>query len=207
MNIKYLALNFVQNRNLNICGLYIIAIQMRKPLLTRLTFFFLLIAFFATLPFSQAQVNYTANDIVRPYTGGFKAGVNFDIYRGFSDEDLALLAAGSDKYGVPGANAKAIRPAFFENFAEAFGYDSRLPAFRLYDSLDLKDNTLIVGFPSDEHRDQTRYCPDQQSTVFKNMYAPIWDNGENGTPVNDTNYYALYLWKTVKRYHYYVKIF
>ncbi|HHB79434.1 MAG TPA: T9SS type A sorting domain-containing protein, partial [Saprospiraceae bacterium] len=33
-----------------------------------------------------------------------------------------------------------------------------------------------------------------------NMYAPIWDNGENGTPVNDTNYYALYLYKTIQMY-------
>ena len=180
---------------------------MRKLIRTKLTFCILLFATFLNLPTVQAQVNYTANNIVRPYTGGFRAGVNFDIYRGFSDEDLALLAAGSDRYGVSGVSAKAIRPAFFENFAELFGYDSRIPAFQLYDSLGLKDNTLIVGFPSEEHRDPTRYCPEQQSTVFKNMYAPIWDNGENGTPVNDTNYYALYIWKTVKRYHYFVKFF
>lgn len=180
---------------------------MRKPLLTRLTYYFLLFASFLILPTAQAQVNYTANDIVRPYTGGFRAGVNFDIYRGFSDEDLSLLAAGSDRHGAPGMQVKAIRPAFFENFAELFGYDSRISAFQFYDSLGLKDNTLIVGFPSDAHRDTTRYCPDYQSTVFKNMYAPIWDNGENGTPVNDTNYYALYIWKTAKRYHYFVKFF
>lgn len=180
---------------------------MRKPLLTKLTFCVLHFAVFYNLSKVQAQVNYTANDIVRPYTGGFRAGVNFDMYRGFSDEDLSLLAAGSDRYGVPGASAKAIRPAFFENFAELFGYDSRISTFQLYDSLGLKDNTLIVGFPSDAHRDTTHYCAEQQSTIFKNMYAPIWDNGENGTPVNDTNYYALYIWKTVKRYHYFVKFF
>ena len=184
-----------------------IIFQMRKQFLTKLTTCFLLFTSFLTLPTSQAQVNYTANDIIRPYSSGFRAGVNFDIYRGFSDEDLSRLAAGSDRDGIAGANAKAIRPAFFENFAELFGYDSRIPAFMLYDSLGLKDNTLIVGFPSEEHRDTKRYCPDYQSTVFKNMYAPIWDNGENGTPVNDTNYYALYIWKTVKRYHYFVKFF
>ncbi len=180
---------------------------MRKQLLTRLTLSFLLFASFFILPALKAQVNYTANDLVRPYTGGFRAGVNFDVYRGFSDEDLALLAAGSDTYGVAGVNAKAIRPAFFENFAELFGYDSRLPAFRLYDSLGLQDNTLIIGFPSDAHRDPTRYCADNPSTVFKNLNSPIWDNGENGTPVNDTNYYALYVWKTAQRYHKYVKFF
>ncbi|MBL7818059.1 MAG: PKD domain-containing protein [Saprospiraceae bacterium] len=180
---------------------------MRKHLPTKLTICLLLIAIISALPTSQAQVNFTANDAVRPYIGGFRAGVNFDIYRGFSDEDLAMLAAGSDYHGVSGVQAKAIRPAFFENFAELFGYDSRLSTMRFYDSLGLKDNTLMVGFPSDEHRDPTRYCPDYQSTVFKNLYAPIWDNGENGTPVNDTNYYALYIWKTVSRYHKYVKFF
>ena len=93
---------------------------MRKQFLTKLTTCFLLFASFLKLPTAQAQVNYTANDIVRPYIGGFRAGVNFDIYRGFSDEDLSRLAAGSDLDGIAGANAKAIRPAFFENTTTLF---------------------------------------------------------------------------------------
>jgi PKD repeat protein len=154
---------------------------------------------------SAQQPNYTANDRVTPYTGGFRAGVNFDIFRGFSDEDLATLAAGNPKLGVSGIGAKAVRPAFFEDFAEQFGYDSRDNAFKFYDTLGLKDNTLIVGFPSPQHQDTTYYCPSVRSTVFKNLYEPIWDNGANGTPVNDNNYYALYIWRIANKFKKQVK--
>jgi hypothetical protein len=37
------------------------------------------------------------------------------------------------------------------------------------------------------------------------MFTPIWDGGANGTPVNDANYYALYVYKTVTRYRSYTK--
>ena len=36
--------------------------------------------------------------------------------------------------------------------------------------------------------------------MFDNLYKPIWDNGENGTPVNDANPYALYVWKIATTY-------
>ena len=154
-----------------------------------------------------AQPNYTANDVIKPYDGVFRAGVNFDIYPGFSDQDLASLAAGVDNVGVAGVGVKALRPSLPESFLEQYGYDIRLDAFKFYDSLGLKDNTLIVGFPSEVHRDPTFYCPTEQSTVFKNMYEPIWDNGENGTPVNDNNYMALYVWKLVQKYGKYIKFY
>jgi hypothetical protein len=48
----------------------------------------------------SAQPNYTANDRVVPYNGGFRAGVNFDVFRGFTDQDLANLAAGNPKFNV-----------------------------------------------------------------------------------------------------------
>ncbi|MEM8907591.1 MAG: PKD domain-containing protein, partial [Bacteroidota bacterium] len=38
-----------------------------------------------------------------------------------------------------------------------------------------------------------------------NLYTDIWDNGENGTPVNDENYLALYLYKVVSRYKDYIR--
>ncbi|MDZ7879407.1 MAG: PKD domain-containing protein [Saprospiraceae bacterium] len=153
----------------------------------------------------SAQPNYTANERVVPYNGGFRAGVNFDIFRGFTDEDLATLAAGNPKVGVQGVGAKAVRPAFFEDFAEKFGYDSRDEAFKFYDTLGLKDNTLIVGFPSPEHQDTAFYCPSVRSTVFKNLYTPIWDDGANDTPVNDNNYYALYIWRIANKFKKQVK--
>ena len=148
----------------------------------------------------HSQINFTANDGIKPYTGGFRAGVNFDIYRGFTSGDQAILAAGSAAQGVTGVGVKAIRPSLQEDFAEAYGYDAEDKSFAIYDSIGLKDNTLIVGFPSAAHRDTTFYCPGIQSTVFKNMDLPIWDNGKNGTPVNDDNYYALYIYKLATRY-------
>jgi PKD repeat protein len=168
---------------------------------------FVFFCFFLEYELKGQAPNYTANTRRVPYLGGFRAGVNFDIYRGFADEDLARLAAGDKRMGIKGLGMKTLRPALFEAFTENYGYDIRLPAFQLYDSLNLKENTLIVGFPSEQHRDPNFYCPQHQSTVFKNMYAPIWDNGENGTPVNDSNYYALYIWKIATKYKKYVRFY
>lgn len=179
---------------------------MKNPNFTFFLIHLLLIfSFIHPLIIKAQQVNFTANDKVQPYNGVFRAGINFDIYRGFTDEDLALLAAGSAEKGVQGAGIKALRPGFFEDFAELFGYDSRVNAFKYYDKLGMKDHTMIVGFPSDAHREDTSYCAGVRSTVFKNLNLPIWDNGENGTPINDKNYYALYIWKTVILYKDYVK--
>lgn len=147
-----------------------------------------------------SQINFTANNGIKPYTGDFRAGVNFDIYRGFTSGDQAIIAAGSSAQGVAGVGVKAIRPSFQEDFAEAYGYDAEDKSFAIYDSIGLKDNTLIVGFPSAAHRDPTFYCTGIQSTVFANMDLPIWDNGKNGTPVNDDNYYALYIYKLALRF-------
>ncbi len=146
------------------------------------------------------SANRTANDAVTPYRGVFRAGINLDIYRGFTDEMQGKLAAGKPDEGVEGIGATTLRPALFEDFTENYGYDTRLSTFRTYDSLGLKENTLIVGFPTDAHRDTAFYCPTERSTVFKNLYAPIWDNGENGTPVNDSNYCAAYFYKLAIRY-------
>ena len=57
---------------------------------TALTSLFLGITFFVT-----AQINYSANDVVTPYTGGFRTGVNFGEYSGFDEIQQANLAAGN----------------------------------------------------------------------------------------------------------------
>ncbi len=157
--------------------------------------------------FLSAQPKYTANDTIRPYSGSLRAGVNFDIYRGFADEDLANLSAGNEKLGIAGAGIKSIRPGLFESFTELYGMNTRIPTFEYYDSLGLKDNTLILGFPSQAHQDPTFFCTGIQSTIFKNLYEPIWVKGENGTSVNDKNYYALYVYNIVKKYGKYVKFY
>lgn len=156
----------------------------------------------------RAQVNYTANDQVTPYPYGFHPAANIGQYTSFSEEQLALLAAGGPAPtggDVLGAGVKSLRPGIFESYAEVAGYNANLPVFQKYAELGMGEHTVIVGFPSEAHRDPTQYCQGIQSTLFKNMYSPIWDGGANGTPYNDSNYYAAYLYKIVTEYKDYVR--
>ena len=149
--------------------------------------------------------SYTANDRVTPYSQGFRPGTNLGYFPPWSDAELADIAAGCPEKGVRGAGAKSIRPSLVEHFLDQYGYDARYTTYLHYDSLGLKDNTAIIGFPSDRHRDTTHYCTDYQSEHFANLYTPIWDNGENGTPYNDTNYLAAYLYRAANLYKPFIK--
>ena len=159
-----------------------------------------------------AQVNYTARDQVNPYEGVFRPGSNLHFTQAgqlYRDEDLANIAAGNPSVGVLGAGVKTIRPSLPNRFVEQWGYDIRLSTFQHYDNIGLQDLTCFVGYPSTEFRDthmsQGSNGAMCQSTLFKNMYEPIWDGGANGTPYNDDNYYAAYLWDVVTMYTDYVK--
>ena len=55
-------------------------------------------------------------------------------------------------------------------------------------------------------RDPTIY-DGSQSKLWQGMYEPIWDNGENGTPVNDANRFALYVWTIVNTYGPYIRFY
>lgn len=156
---------------------------------------------------SIAQVNFTANNVVQPYNGYFHPSANIGEYTAFSEEQLAILAAGG-KVGtgqVMGAGVKALRPGLFEGFMEVAGYEAKVPTFEFFQQLGMNDHTVIVGFPSPQHKDPTQYCPGIPSEMFANLYEPIWDGGANGTPYNDNNYYAAYLYKTVSLYKDFVK--
>jgi len=148
------------------------------------------------------QFDRTANDEVKPYTGDFGYGANMGAYPPWRDENLANIAAGNDSLNLPGFGINTLRPELPELFVEFWGYDIRKDAFEHYDKLGMKDHVLFVGQPSPEHRDSTFYCSDstKMSKLFKNLYTPIWDNGENGTPYNDTNYYARYIHLLAENY-------
>ncbi len=152
-----------------------------------------------------AQIDYTANDYVPDYEGRFHYGVNLGAYYFWTDDQLAKIAAGNPALNVPGAGVTALRLSLPENFLDYWGYDIRLDVFKHYNQLRLTDNVVFTGYPAPKHRDSTHYCPDGPSQLFANLYTPIWDNGENGTSVNDTNFYALYLYNMVSLYHPYVK--
>ena len=151
------------------------------------------------------QVNFTANDTVPSYEGQFHYGVNLGAYYFWTDDQLANIAAGNPELGIEGAGVTALRLSLPENFLDYWGYDIRLDAFQHYQQLGLTDNVVFAGYPAPQHQDSTNYCPDGPSQLFANLYAPIWDDGENGTPVNDSNFYALYIFKMVSQYHSYVK--
>ena len=140
-----------------------------------------------------SQPSYTANDVVPIMSGSFDYGSNMGYFPpNYGDKALASLV---HEYG-----ATSIRPGLFHHFLENWGYDIRKEHFQYYDSLGLRNVMAIIGFPSETARDPAFYCPNERSEMFDNLYKPIWDNGENGTPVNDANPYALYVWKIATTY-------
>ena len=152
-----------------------------------------------------AQVNYNANSQVTPYNGLFRPGVNPAFYPNWSSEQVADVAAGNALYGVPGVGVKTMRTAMSDDFVTQFGYDYLLPTYDYYGDVGLTDLTLIVGFPHSSHQETTEYCPGIQSEMFEGLYEPIWDGGANGTPYDDNNLFAAYMYEVVTRYTPYVK--
>ena len=156
-----------------------------------------------------SQINFTANDFghVPEYAGYFMYGTNGGYYGGsWDDKSIANIAAGNISKGVKGVGSKSFRPPLPDYFLDYYGYDIRISEFQHYASLGVGENTVILNSPASTHKDNNKYegCADE-SLMFKNMYEPIWDNGENGTPVNDNNYYALYVYKTVMKYKSFVR--
>jgi Secretion system C-terminal sorting domain len=158
----------------------------------------------------HAQLNYNANNAnsIPPYTGKYLFGTNMGYYgTSWDDGTIADIAAGVPSKNVKGAGVKSLRPSLFEQFVEQWGYNVRVNEFNHYASLGMQDNTVFLGTPvSAPHKDNNKYggCGNE-SLLFKNMYDPIWDGGANGTPVNDNNYYALYVYKVVSQYKQWVK--
>ncbi len=158
-----------------------------------------------------SQVSFSANDpgAVPAYNGYFQYGTNLGYYGGtWDDWTLSDIAAGNPALNVKGAGSKTFRILLPEYFLESWSYDIRLAEFNHYASLGVRDNTVFVGFPSSAHRDNNFYdgCVDR-SLLFANMYEPIWDGGANGTPVNENNYYALYMYKLVQIYKPFTKFY
>lgn len=155
---------------------------------------------------TTAQIDYTANDRVLNLDEDFGYGINLGYYPNWNNFELGVLSAGDPAQGVPGIGANTSRPALYEAFLEDWGYEFPLATFEYYASLGFNNHSVLVGDPSWAHRDQTQYCPGSPSGVFANLYEPIWDNGENGTPVNENNYFASYLYKVGTIYGQYVKV-
>ena len=160
----------------------------------------LLLLGFCTL---SAQINYTAKDGVPEYTGEFGYGSNMGVYAGWTDAQLADISMGNPGLNIDGAGVNSLRPLLPEWFLEFWGYTIRETTFQHYASLGGPNNVAIIGYPSDEHEDPNQYCSGQTPLTFANLYEPIWDAG-NGTPINENNYYANYVYKMVNVYKDYV---
>ena len=150
----------------------------------------------------HAQVNYTANDVLTPYEGVYHPGINLGYYGpNWDDNKLADLSAGNETVNVGGVGIKSLRGSLPEGLGRTFTYDIWKNKYNYNAAVGTTDNLLFLGFASEEHKDKTDYCDsnDIPTDMFANLYEPIWDNGENGTPVNDENYYALYVYEVVSR--------
>ncbi len=156
----------------------------------------------ATLFAQVTPVTYTANDVVKPYEGHFRYGMNLGYFPGWNDRQLGTIAAGDPDLGVTGVGANAFRPGLPNHVLEIWGYDLRREAYDYFESLGMSEHTVILEGPPEWFRDLTYYCEgsDKTSVLFRNVYLDIWDNGENGTPVNDENFFALYVYKIVEEY-------
>jgi len=154
-----------------------------------------------------AQPNYTANDVVPPLNDQFRYGVNLHYFPNWGTQDttLANIAAGNPAQNIIGAGATTLRPSLPEWFVNQFGYNVRGFAFDHYETLGLTNHTVFLEGPEAAHQDMTQYCPGQSSALFQNMYLPIWDDGTDGTPINENNYFAYYVYNTVLTYKDHVK--
>jgi len=164
----------------------------------------IVILFFICFQNSFSQT--TANDIVPDWDDYFRYGVNPGYYPNWGDKDtiLANIAAGNPNVGVEGAGVTAFRATLPEWFINVFGINVRDFAFEHYETLGMSNHTVFLEGPDEFHFDPTEYCEGEHSELFANMYLDIWDNGQNGTPINDENYYALYVYNVVSNYKDYV---
>ncbi len=155
--------------------------------------------------FIAAQITFNAQTQAPPtFNGTFRIGMNLGTPTPSygTDEALSTLA-----YGV---GARTVRPQMPESFTTQWGYNIRVAAFNYYKNTNgMSDITCMIGMDASAgvRASDSYTCGTltKQSVLFRDMYLPIWDGGANGTPYNDNNPYAVYLYNLVNTYKSYVK--
>lgn len=143
----------------------------------------------------------TARDAVPAYDADYGQGINFGYYDPWTDHDLARLATGSLDGRVEGIGVNAYRPGLFSYHLERWGFDNLVDEFELYRRLGVTQNVVIAGYPSEAQQSEEVWCSDgTRSNLFRGMWEPIWDDGADGTPYNEDNAYAEYLYRAVRTY-------
>ncbi len=165
----------------------------------RISLFNLLLLLSYTL---LGQTNQTANDYVPPFNETFQMGSVLGYYgRNWEMEDLAHLLAGTPDGKVQGVGSNCFRLKLTDSFIEKYKKNRINEAeYRYFGELGCKNNVVFLEGPSDLHRENKEYCAGYRSKMFANLYEPIWDNGENGTPVNENNYYAAFVYYVATNY-------
>ncbi len=181
-----------------------------------------------------AQPTYTANDKVPEFNAPFGYGVNPGYYgdatdgTGFNREGVAYDIALAQLARNVGMNTWRVSlPAyFFLQYGNSTNlgvnnFNLRSAEFNEYKKLGLLNVAAFIGEATNhidgpsattivghQYRNLVKYpgC-DRYSYEFKNMYEPIWDGGANGTPINDNNYYALYVYKLASKYKGFIKTY
>ncbi|NJN54632.1 MAG: hypothetical protein HC804_07665 [Anaerolineae bacterium] len=141
-----------------------------------------------------------ANEWVPPYTGQFRYGLNPGYYgNGWTDNTVYQLCYD--------AGCRSARNTLPDAFIAQWGVGIRLSTFQhITSDLQFGDITTFLQTPRDEWRDTAVY-DGHQSKLWQGMYEPIWDNGENGTAVNDNNRFALYVSQIVGTYGDYISFY
>lgn len=154
------------------------------------------------LPLISGGVDHgdNANEWVPPYTGQFQYGLNPGYYgNGWTDNDIYQLCYD--------AGCRSARNTLPDSFLAQWGATIRVNTFNhIVADLQFRQITTFLQSPRDEWR-ATESFDGNQSKLWQGMYEPIWDNGENGTPVNDVNRFALYVWQVVSNYGDYIDFY
>lgn len=156
---------------------------------------------------SDVHAQETARDRVPAYDEDYGQGINFGYYDPWSDKDLARLATGSLDGRVEGIGVNAYRPGLFAFHLERWGHDNLVDEFELYRKMGVTQNVVIAGYPNEAQQSEEVYCLDNggtRSNMFRGMWEPIWDDAD-GTPYNEDNAYAAYLYEAVATYGDYVR--
>lgn len=153
-----------------------------------------------------AQINYTANDTVVPYSGNFGYGTNAGYFPPHSNIQISTKANA--------AGCESIRGTIPHDFITTWGLTADLGYWSHNNAIGLKDNVAFIGFPHSTVEDPHLSCGGVGCPVhalphkpgnFRGLHLPIWDGGANGTPVNELNTYAKYVYDITTTYKDYVR--
>jgi len=167
--------------------------------------FFILLVLNATLSRSQAPATNAQTQVI-PYTSPFLYGENSGYYgNNWNDTTTAIISRK--------AGCGSLRLALYDFFLEQYGDSVNLKNYQFYQRNNLVDNTIFLNGAAADHLDNTIYNspiatwdnPNPvSSSVFKNLYEPIWGADSN---VNPNNYFAAYVYSVVKVYGKYTRFY